>query len=73
MPRTISIVPHESFFDEGQPAWEKNDCTVRALSKACNLPYLEAHGLLKMHGRKNRKGTRAPPIVTGKRSKWYEA
>lgn len=37
-------------------AGETRDCTVRALSNAGNLPYDQAHALLKKHGRKDRCG-----------------
>lgn len=29
---------------------EKNDCTVRAVSNAFNIPYLEAHNILRVYG-----------------------
>lgn len=32
---------------------ESNDCTVRALANASNIPYKSAHDLLKKHGRKS--------------------
>lgn len=35
---------------------EHNDCTVRAYANAFSLEYSEAHALLKLAGRKNRKG-----------------
>jgi hypothetical protein len=35
---------------------EKNDCSVRAVSLACNIPYYKAHALLEKNGRKPRKG-----------------
>lgn len=35
---------------------ETRDCTVRALSNACSMPYDQAHALLKKHGRKDRRG-----------------
>lgn len=35
---------------------ETRDCTVRALSNAADMPYDDAHALLKKHGRKNRCG-----------------
>lgn len=31
---------------------EKNDCTVRALAEAFEIPYLEAYGMLLVNGRK---------------------
>lgn len=36
---------------------ETNDCSVKALAIAANLPYLLVHDLLKKHGRKHRDGT----------------
>jgi len=39
-------------------AGEKKDCTVRALSNACDLSYEESHELLRKYsGRENGKGT----------------
>jgi hypothetical protein len=35
---------------------ETNDCTVRALANAAEIPYDVAHRVLKKHGRKDRKG-----------------
>ncbi len=35
---------------------EKNDCTVKALSIACRVPYNTAHDALKQMGRKKGKG-----------------
>jgi len=35
---------------------ETNDCTVKALAIACELPYSTAHALLKAKGRKDRHG-----------------
>ena len=35
---------------------EYKDCTVRALANAGNIPYLEAHSIMKSHGRLNRHG-----------------
>lgn len=37
-------------------AGETRDCTVRALSNASEMPYDQAHALLKKHGRKDRRG-----------------
>lgn len=36
---------------------EHNDCGVRALALAADIPYSHAHRILKQEGRKNRKGT----------------
>lgn len=35
---------------------ETNDCTVRALSNAFDIPYEKAHGFLKKKGRKDKRG-----------------
>lgn len=37
---------------------ESNDCTVRALSNAGDIPYANAHELLKKHGRKDNNGAK---------------
>lgn len=47
---------------------EKNDCTVRALATATNMPYLEAHALLKDHGRRTRSGVRITPLINAYRA-----
>jgi hypothetical protein len=36
---------------------EHNDCAVRAVAIACEIPYKEAHAKLKAHGRKDRGTT----------------
>jgi hypothetical protein len=36
---------------------ETNDCGVRALSLAFDVPYAEMHAFLRKHGRRDRKGT----------------
>ncbi len=41
---------------------EHNDCTVRALANAIDMPYDQAHALLKKHGRKDRKGAYFPTM-----------
>lgn len=41
---------------ESQAIGETNDCTVKAVSIACQVPYSEAHQYLKSLGRKNRRG-----------------
>lgn len=35
---------------------ETNDCTVKAIAIACDVPYAVAHKALKIQGRLNRKG-----------------
>lgn len=37
---------------------EHNDCAVVATANVLDIPYPEAHALLKRHGRRNRKGTK---------------
>lgn len=45
------------FTDGGRGAInETNDCTVRALALACEIPYADAHRFLAQAGRKARKG-----------------
>lgn len=36
---------------------ECKDCTVRALANAADIPYLEAHQIMKDHGRLHQNGT----------------
>lgn len=36
---------------------EEQDCTVRALANSGDMEYIDAHQVLKEHGRKNRTGT----------------
>ena len=35
---------------------ETNDCSVKAVSISCDVPYIVAHTALKKNGRKNRRG-----------------
>jgi hypothetical protein len=37
---------------------EHNDCAVVATANVLDIPYSEAHALLRKHGRRNRKGTK---------------
>ena len=41
---------------------ETNDCSVKAVSIACDVPYFVAHKALKLQGRRNRKGSLIPQI-----------
>jgi hypothetical protein len=41
---------------------ETRDCTVRALANATEMPYDQAHAVLKKHGRKDRKGAFFPTL-----------
>ncbi len=36
---------------------EDNDCSIKAIAIACNIPYNKAHAAVKKQGRKSRKGT----------------
>jgi len=38
---------------------EKNDCTVRALAEALEIPYLTAYGMMLGSGRKRNRGVRS--------------
>lgn len=38
-------------------AGEKNDCAVRALSIAADIPYFQAHSLFRSYGRPDNRGT----------------
>lgn len=46
---------------------EHNDCSVKAISIACDVPYSEVHALLKSLGRKNGRGT---PLVCSWAAIW---
>lgn len=51
--------PTDKFNELREEAWrlgENNDCTVKALAIAANIPYAEAHRLLAAKGRRNGKG-----------------
>jgi hypothetical protein len=37
---------------------EDNDCAVKAVAIACDVPYRMAHSLLKSEGRRNKRGTK---------------
>ena len=36
---------------------EHNDCAVRAVANSANIPYAQAHAMMKLSGRKDRKAT----------------
>ena len=42
--------------------FENNDCSVKAVSIACDVPYRVAHKALKKYGRQSRRGSRLPMI-----------
>jgi len=44
------------YIGEGRSINEKNDCSVIALSYACNISYTDAHTICKAFGRKDKKG-----------------
>ena len=43
----------------GRPRGETNDCTVKAVAIACQMPYIKAHALMKDAGRKDGRGFNA--------------
>lgn len=56
---------------------ETNDCTVRAISNAFNIPYAEAHAVAEKAGRKKGKGFRIEKILLEefkgkKKTKWVQ-
>jgi hypothetical protein len=42
---------------------ESNDCSVKAVSIACRVPYNKAHDALKAEGRQTRRGARPTQIL----------
>ena len=50
---------------------EKNDCTVRAYSKAAGITYLQAHEELEAAGRKFGKGFRVKSFYEARNFLWY--
>lgn len=51
---------------------EHNDCSVRAVALACNVPYSEAHAALHKAGRINRHGARRSQTFAAVRSLGFE-
>lgn len=49
---------YEKTADAAKRAWETNDCAVKAIAIACDVPYPVAHKTLKQLGRRGRCGTR---------------
>jgi len=49
---------YEKTVEAARKAWEHNDCAVKALAIACDVPYPVAHKTLKQLGRRGRCGTR---------------
>lgn len=50
---------------------ETNDCTVRSLAIALDLPYDLAHSILKCEGRKNRRGFDLSLLLDRLPKEWY--
>lgn len=66
----MSRIPHTSLSEdfrnlstEAGKIGERNDCSVKAISIACGVPYAEVHALLKKLGRKDGQGT---SLITSK-------
>jgi len=60
MPAIQRVSRPEAFLklaDEAMTFNETNDCAVKAVALACDVPYAVAHAELKRQGRKERKGT----------------
>jgi len=51
---------------------ETNDCTVKALSQVCSISYEKAHNILRMMGRKGRKGTSMENVKSAVRGLGHE-
>ena len=49
---------YEKTVQAARKAWEHNDCAVKAVAIACDVPYPVAHKTLKQLGRRGRCGTR---------------
>ena len=47
---------YRDLLPETYAAGEKNDCSVKALAIAANMPYRQAHEIMRKFGRKNRRG-----------------
>lgn len=60
MPRIASMSYSSTFnalHTEAKAIGENNDCAVKAVAMACNVPYATAHATLAQLGRKRGKGT----------------
>lgn len=62
-----------------RPAFEKNDCTVRAISNAFDVPYETAHSFLANNGRQNKHGIpfvatigRKARVIFGRRISYHK-
>lgn len=65
MPRIKSTLRPTAFTAkqiEASALRENNDCSVKAISIACGVPYAEVHALMKSLGRKDRRAT--PRIIS---------
>lgn len=51
---------------------ERNDCVVRALALGANIPYREAHSILKSKGRKDRRGTPISFLIEALRERGFK-
>ncbi len=51
---------------------ESNDCTVKALAIATDIPYEQAHGLLALRGRSYQKGTEMSNVWSAMRELGWE-
>lgn len=60
IPRTSLSDDFVNLKSEAGKIGERNDCSVKAISIACEVPYAEVHALLKDLGRKDRAAT---PII----------
>lgn len=63
--RTSLSEDFRSLSIEADKIGERNDCSVKAISIACGVPYAEVHALLKKFGRKEGKGT---PLIASDRA-----
>lgn len=58
--------------NESSKANESNDCAVKAIAIACNVPYKVAHKALANLGRRNRRGTLNSTIHTAIKQLGFE-
>lgn len=56
MKKSVLKLSGDSYMKAVAPGGEQNDCTVRAMSKAFDVPYEEAHKFLLKNGRKPKRG-----------------
>lgn len=65
IPRTSLSEDFHNLSIEAGKIGERNDCSVKAISLACGVPYAEVHALMKKIGRKEGKGT---PLIASERA-----